>query len=147
MSRLHQEADSRENAVQQLGKVDGEDIWRRLGRYWSRIDAELDPTTSSTLSEDTIIDLGTMLAKLERNLIAGLGSHQEKALYVYQALGWSRLTGQRARAIDTKSDLSHHDFYPYRGFKMYVLPKDIADPSLSSAGHDDSTSIQPNLSE
>jgi hypothetical protein len=82
MSRIHQEADSRENAVQQLDTIDGEDVWRRLGNYWGRIDAELDPTTDSKLSEDTMIDLGTMLAKLERNLIAGLGSHQEKALYV-----------------------------------------------------------------
>lgn len=75
-------ADFREDAVQELGTIDGEDIWNRLGRYWSFIDAELDPTTDSKLSEETIIDLGTMLAKLERNLIAGLGSHQEAALYV-----------------------------------------------------------------
>lgn len=66
--------------MQQLGNVDGDDIWSRLGRYWSRIDAELDPTTDSKLSEDTVIDLSTMLAKLERNLIAGLGSHQEAAM-------------------------------------------------------------------
>ena len=79
-SAIHQEADSRENAVQQLGAIDGEDVWRRLGRYWDRIDTELDPTTDSKLNEDTIIDLGTMLAKLERNLIAGLGSHQDKAM-------------------------------------------------------------------
>jgi hypothetical protein len=79
-SAIRQEADPREDAVHQLGTVEGEDIWNRLGRYWSRIDAELDPTTSTKLSEDTIIDLGTMLAKLERNLIAGLGGHQDKAM-------------------------------------------------------------------
>jgi hypothetical protein len=79
-SRIHQEADSRENAVHQLDTIDGEDVWSRLGRYWGRIDSELDPTTDSKLSEDTIIDLGTMLAKLERNLIAGLGSHQDRAM-------------------------------------------------------------------
>jgi hypothetical protein len=89
MSRYHQEADSRENAVQQLDTIDGEDVWSRLGRYWDRIDAELDPTTDSKLSEDTVTDLGTMLAKLERNLIAGLGSHQEKALYVSWILAWT----------------------------------------------------------
>jgi hypothetical protein len=83
-SAIRQEADPRENAVHQLGTVDREDVWSRLGRYWSRIDAELDPTTDSKLNEDTIIDLGTMLAKLERNLIAGLGSHQEKAMYVFR---------------------------------------------------------------
>jgi len=79
-SAIRPEADSRENAVHQLDTIDEEDVWGRLGRYWGCLDAELDPTTSSTLSEDTIIDLGTMLAKLERNLIAGLGSHQEKAM-------------------------------------------------------------------
>jgi hypothetical protein len=73
-------ADFREGAVQQLGTVNGEDVWTRLESYWSRIDAELDPTTSSKLSEDTIIDLSTMLAKLERNLIAGLSSHQERTM-------------------------------------------------------------------
>ena len=66
--------------MRQLDTIDGDDVWSRLGRYWGRIDAELDPTTDSKLNEDTIIDLGTMLAKLERNLIAGLGSHQDKAM-------------------------------------------------------------------
>jgi hypothetical protein len=66
--------------VHQLDTIDGEDVWSRLGRYWGCIEGELDPTTSSKLSEDTVIDLGTMLAKLERNLIAGLGSHQENAM-------------------------------------------------------------------
>ena len=33
-----------------------------------------------------MIDLGTMLAKLERNLIAGLASHQEQAMYVRLAV-------------------------------------------------------------
>jgi ataxin-10 len=92
MSAIHQEADSRENAVQQLDTIDGGDVWSRLGRYWGRIDTELDPTTDSKLNEDTVIDLGTMLAKLERNLIAGLGSHQEKALYVSWTLAWAWLT-------------------------------------------------------
>jgi hypothetical protein len=66
--------------VHQLDTIDGEDVWSRLGRYWGYVEGELDPTTSSKLGEDTIIDLGTMLAKLERNLIAGLGTHQEKAM-------------------------------------------------------------------
>ena len=80
MSAIRQEADPREDVVHQLDTIDGEAVWRRLGIYWGRIDAELDPTTSSKLSEDTMIDLGTMLAKLERNLLAGLGDHQEKAM-------------------------------------------------------------------
>ena len=76
----HTEADSRESAVYQLDTIDGEHVWSRLGGYWVRIEGELDPTTSGKLGEDTVIDLATMLAKLERNLIAGLGSHQEKAM-------------------------------------------------------------------
>jgi len=76
----HPEADSRESAVYQLDTIDGEEVWSRLGGYWVRIEGELDPTTSGKLGEDTVIDLATMLAKLERNLIAGLGSHQEKAM-------------------------------------------------------------------
>ena len=66
--------------MRQLDTVDADDIWSRIGRYWSCIEKELDPTTTSNLSEDTIVDLTTMLAKLERNLIAGLGSHQAKAM-------------------------------------------------------------------
>jgi len=77
---MYQEADSRENAVYALDTIDGDDVWSRIGGYWVRIEGELDPTTSSKLAEDTIIDLATILAKLERNLIAGLGSHQEKAM-------------------------------------------------------------------
>jgi hypothetical protein len=41
---------------------------------------ELNPSTSNGFSEDTTIDLSTMLAKLERNLIAGLRSYQEAAM-------------------------------------------------------------------
>jgi hypothetical protein len=41
---------------------------------------ELDPTTPDSLSEDTVIDLSTMLAKLERNLLAGLEAHQKLAM-------------------------------------------------------------------
>jgi hypothetical protein len=70
----------RETAVQDLGTINNENAWDRLGRYWSRIDTELDPTLTPNRSEDTMIDLGTMLAKLERNLIAGLATHQEQAM-------------------------------------------------------------------
>jgi hypothetical protein len=60
--------------------MNNENVWDRLGRYWSRIDKELDPTLTPNRSEDTMIDLSTMLAKLERNLIAGLATHQEQAM-------------------------------------------------------------------
>ena len=69
-----------------MSAIDNTTIWDRLGIYWSCIDVELDPTSSPSRSEDTMIDLGTMLAKLERNLIAGLASYQEQAMYVRLAV-------------------------------------------------------------
>jgi hypothetical protein len=73
----------RQEIVQHTGTAEGDDVWTRLGRYWKWLGEELDPTgTGSTkrISEDRAIDLALMLAKLERNLIAGLSIHQEKAL-------------------------------------------------------------------
>jgi hypothetical protein len=67
--------------VDGVGRINGEDVWSRLGVYWGRLGEELDPIgTTKHVSEDTAIDLALMLAKLERNLIAGLADHQESAL-------------------------------------------------------------------
>lgn len=69
----------------ELGRVNGEDIWERLGRYWLHLESGLDPSglanKQQSMSEDTRLDLATMMAKLERNLIAGLLIHQQKAMY------------------------------------------------------------------
>lgn len=74
----------REDAISRLGRHEGEDLWTRLGRYWSYLEAEFNPSDLApkrrTMSEDTLLDLATMMAKLERNLIAGIGHHQEQAM-------------------------------------------------------------------
>jgi hypothetical protein len=70
--------------VDGVGRIDGEDVWSRLGVYWDRLGEEFDPIgTTKHVSEDTAIALALMLAKLERNLIAGLSNHQKAALWVY----------------------------------------------------------------
>lgn len=77
----------RESVVASVGTIKGENIWDRLERYWTCLQAGLDPSYASSRSnidEDTLINLTTMTAKLERNLIAGLYEHQRGSMLV----GW-----------------------------------------------------------
>ena len=74
----------REDVVLELGRVDDDDLWTRMGRYWEYLEGELNPSDHApkrrAMSEDTLLDLTTMMAKLERNLIAGIAKHQQEAM-------------------------------------------------------------------
>lgn len=60
-------------------------VWDRIGALWAAISSSFTPSPSSgaTLaSEESRISVASALAKLERNLVAGLQVHQEAAMRV-----------------------------------------------------------------
>ena len=78
----------RHDALSSLSITDGECFWDRLGSLWTALARSFDQSsydsssTPSWASEDSRIILGAGLAKLERNMIAGLMSHQQASMYV-----------------------------------------------------------------
>lgn len=73
----HRSNCSRVDIALELGK-DG--LWDRLGGLWPSISSSFHPTTGSAIaSEDSRVSLALALAKLERNLVAGLEEHQAQA--------------------------------------------------------------------
>lgn len=74
----------REHLARSLGSIDHEDVWDRFSKCWAALESGLDPSSACrlqvTTSEDTRINLTVMMAKLERNLIAGLAEHQQGAM-------------------------------------------------------------------
>jgi len=65
---------------EQLAEELSSELWSVLGNYWSLLADSLHPSSSRNASEDSLIDLALGLAKLERNLVAGLASHQASAM-------------------------------------------------------------------
>ena len=60
------------------------DPWSAFGCLWSRLALSLHPTVKppfESASEDSRRNLAVALAKLERNLVAGIAEHQVQAVY------------------------------------------------------------------
>ena len=75
--------DQRGDIVRELSL--DQSLWEKLRELWNALAETLHPTkASSGSSEDSLTNLALALAKLDRNLVAGLEDHQAKALYVYQ---------------------------------------------------------------
>lgn len=55
----------------------GVDLWERLGVWWTAIADQLEPGKSAHIPY--FISMSTSLAKMERNLVAGLAGHQAAA--------------------------------------------------------------------
>lgn len=69
----------REDLVEQISS--GRSLWDRIGQIWIALSAAFHPITGKAIaSEDSRISLALALAKLERNLIAGIEEHQAHAV-------------------------------------------------------------------
>lgn len=67
----------REDIVTQL-RQHGVELWTRLGEWWSAIADHFEP--GNTTHDSHFVSMSTSLAKMERNLVAGLADHQAAAV-------------------------------------------------------------------
>ena len=129
----------RHDAVSSLSITDAESFWDRLGSLWTILARSFDQgssdssSTSLWASEDSRIALVLGLAKLERNMIAGLMSHQQASMYVSFSAINCRSFRQTSRAGSPTAHLRRHQLLPYRRRAMWVLSNDASDlfPSLN----------------
>ncbi|GFZ49470.1 hypothetical protein JCM24511_07590 [Saitozyma sp. JCM 24511] len=75
-----QHLDERPQIVKDLSTASFHDVWQRFERQWSALADSFGAHGTSVASEDSRILLATALAKLERNLVAGIPEHQAQTV-------------------------------------------------------------------